>query len=244
MKREYGFVLITYIAMQLSGIIGVPLLSVIGSMLGYPADEIAIKAGAYWIVISFFAALILVLFFLRKEMKENINARGQASIPASIGWAIAGVFLALFSQSLAGAIEQMLGIKQGSENTRQILSLIEQVPLVILVTSIFGPILEEIIFRKIIFGSFYKRFNLVISSLISSVIFGLAHFELSHIILYSAMGLTFAFLYVKTKRIIVPIFAHVAMNTLVVVFQSVNRDDIEKTLKEMENAMGFIGGLL
>ncbi|OOR37436.1 CAAX protease family protein, partial [Bacillus cereus] len=114
----------------------------IGSMLGYPADEIAIKAGAYWIVISFFAALILVLFFLRKEMKENINARGQASIPASIGWAIAGVFLALFSQSLAGAIEQMLGIKQGSENTRQILSLIEQVPLVILVTSIFGPILE------------------------------------------------------------------------------------------------------
>lgn len=244
MKREYWFVIITYIAMQLSSIIGVPILSIIGLNLGYSADEVTIKSGAYWIVISFFAALILVLFFMRKDMKENINARNQATVPVSIGWAVAGVFIALFSQSIAGAIEQMLGIKPGSENTQQILSLIEQVPLVILVTSIIGPILEEIIFRKIIFGTLYKKFNLVISSLISSVIFGLAHFEMEHILLYSAMGFSFAFLYVKTKRIIVPIFAHVAMNTLVVIFQSVYQDDIEKMLKEMENAMAFIGGLL
>ncbi|PLT32455.1 CPBP family intramembrane glutamic endopeptidase [Bacillus sp. V5-8f] len=243
MKREYWFVIITYIAMQLSSIVGVPVLSMIGLNLGYPADEVAIKSGAYWIVISFSAALLFVLYFMRKDIGENAT-RSQASIPASVGWAVAGVFLALFSQSIAGAIEQMLGIKPGSENTQQILSLIEQVPLVIFVSSVMGPILEEIIFRKIIFGSLYKRFNFFISAFISSVIFGLAHFELVHILLYSAMGFTFAFLYVKTKRILVPIFAHVAMNTLVVIFQSVYREDIDKMLREMENAMAFIGGLL
>ncbi|RFU63128.1 CPBP family intramembrane glutamic endopeptidase [Peribacillus glennii] len=244
MKREYWFVIITYIAMQLSTIVGVPILTVIGLKLGYPADEVAMKSGAYWIVISFFVALLLVLFFMREDMKNDVNVRNKASIPVSVGWAIAGVFLALFSQSIAGAIEQMLGIKPGSENTQQILSLIEHVPLVIFVSSVIGPILEEIIFRKIIFGSLYKRFNFFISAFISSVIFGLAHFELVHILLYSAMGFTFAFLYVRTKRILVPIFAHIAMNTLVVVFQSVYRDDIEKMVREMENAMAFIGGLL
>jgi uncharacterized protein len=58
------------------------------------------------------------------------------------------------------------------------------------------------------------------------------------------MGFTFAFLYVKTKHILVPIFAHVAMNTLVVVMQSVYRDDIEKIIREAEGIQNFIGGFL
>jgi uncharacterized protein len=244
LKREYWFVIITYVVMQLSSIVGVPVLAAIGMAMGFSAEDIRVKSGGYWIVFSFFTALVLILYFMRKDMKENIHARNQASMPVSIGWAIAGVFLALFSQSIAGAIERLIGINPGSENTQQILSLIKQVPLVIFVSSIIGPILEELIFRKIIFGSLYKRFNFFISALISSIIFGLAHFELIHILLYSAMGFTFAFLYVRTKRIIVPMFAHIAMNTLVVIFQSVYQDEIEKTLKGMEHVQGFIGGFL
>ena len=56
------------------------------------------------------------------------------------------------------------------------------------------------------------------------------------------MGFTFAFLYVKTNRIIVPIFAHVAMNTLVVVVQSVFKEDIERLIREAEKIQSFIGG--
>ena len=146
-------------------------------------------------------------------MKEHSRSQNQASIPVSIFWSIFGIFLALFAQSIAVMIEQQLGIKPESDNTQEILFVIQQVPLMIIVSSIIGPILEEIIFRKIIFGALYKRFNFVISALISSVIFGLAHMELVHLLLYSAMGFTFAFLYVKTKRILVPIVAHVSMNT-------------------------------
>lgn len=51
------------------------------------------------------------------------------------------------------------------------------------------------------------------------------------------MGLVFAFLYVKTKRIIVPIAAHVAMNTLVAVAQVlVSNEQIQEMIKEAENA--------
>ena len=137
----------------------------------------------------------------------------------SIFWGIVGIFLALFAQSAAASIEYALGIEMGSENTEQIVGLIKTTPLIIFVTSIIGPILEEIVFRKVIFGSLYKRLNFFFAGLISSLIFSIAHGEPEHLILYGAMGFTFAFLYVKTKRILVPIFTHVAMNTIVVVIQ-------------------------
>lgn len=140
--------------MQLSSIVGVPLFMLIGSSTGMTADELQVKSAAYWIVFSFFVALSLILFLMRKDMKEKMDRSTPASIPTSILWAVAGVFLALFAQSIAGYIEQMLGVEPESENTQQLISLIYQVPIVIFVTSVIGPILEEIIFRKIIFGSF------------------------------------------------------------------------------------------
>ncbi|MGE7767761.1 CPBP family intramembrane glutamic endopeptidase [Peribacillus sp. NPDC096540] len=241
MKKEYWFVIITYIAMQLSSIVGVPLFMLIGSSTGMPADELQVKSAAYWIVFSFLIALSLILLLMRKDMREKMDRSTTASIPTSILWAFAGVFLALFAQIIAGIIEHMLGVKTESENTQNLISLIYEVPIVIFVTSVIGPILEEILFRKIIFGSLHKRFNFFISALISSVIFGLAHGELEHLLLYSAMGFTFAFLYAQTGRILVSMSAHIAMNTLVIIFQVVKREDIEKML---DTAQAFIGGLL
>jgi len=229
--------------MQLSSYIGVPLVLFIGTLLGKSTTEMQTLAIPYWLVISFSVTLFIVLFLLRKEYKTNHRSLNAASVPSSISWAIFGVFLALFAQTVAANIELMLGIETGSENTAQIINLIEQFPIVILISSVIGPILEEIVFRKIIFGRLHQRFGFFLSALISSVIFALAHFEPEHVILYSAMGFTFAFLYVKTKRILVPIFAHVAMNTMVVLIQSVFREDLERMIKEAEQIQGFIGGL-
>ncbi|WP_251552163.1 CPBP family intramembrane glutamic endopeptidase [Neobacillus muris] len=238
MKREYWIILIVYIGMQLSSLAGVPLLMLVFPAIGIDRQQ----AVPVWLLFSFLAALLITVILLRKEMR-NFQERGS-SLGQSIQWAISGFFLALFAQYAAAIIETMLGVQTGSENTQEILNLIESFPLAIVVTSIFGPILEEVVFRKIIFGSLYKRYNFFISGLISSVIFALAHMEPEHIILYSAMGFTFAFLYVKTKRIIVPMFAHVTMNTMVVLVQSVYRDDIEKLLKQAEAVQNFIGGFL
>ncbi|WP_419882751.1 lysostaphin resistance A-like protein [Peribacillus sp. B-H-3] len=243
MKREYWFVIITYIAMQLSGFVGVPILMMLGALTGASHHDLQMKSGAYWIVISFLAALVLVLFFMRHDMRESRNSRNQASIPVSIAWAVAGIFLALFSQSIASYLEQLFGISPGSKNTQDILTLIKQVPWVIFVSSVIGPILEEIIFRKIIFGSLHKRYNFFLSALISSFIFGLAHMEFVHILLYTAMGFSFAFLYNKTKRIWVSMFAHVAMNTLVVILQLFSKD-IEKMAQNAKHVQGIIGGFL
>ncbi|KAB2329362.1 CPBP family intramembrane metalloprotease [Cytobacillus depressus] len=243
MKKEFWYILIAYIGMQLSSFIGVPFIVYWGTLYGKSMADMETLAVTSWIVFSFTITLILTLVLLRKEIKASYSMRNTASVGSSIAWAIGGVFLALIAQSIAANIETMIGIEVGSENTQQIIRLIEAAPVVVIISSVIGPILEEIVFRKILFGTLHKRLNFFFSALISSVIFALAHFEFAHILLYSAMGFTFAFLYVKTKRIIVPMFAHVAMNTFVVIIQF-NKDQIENWLKEMEKIQSFIGGFL
>jgi uncharacterized protein len=219
LKKAYWFILITYIGMQLSGIIGVPIVTFFGTLIGKGFNEMAYSAVSIWLVLSFTITLIIILFLLRKEMINPVRGEDALSPLESIFWSIGGIFLSFFAQTVAANIEYWIGIDLGSKNTEQIVDLIKTAPIVIIVTSIIGPILEEIIFRKIIFGVLYKRWNFFIAGLISSLIFAFAHGEPEHLLLYSAMGFTFAFLYVKTKRILVPIFAHVSMNTIVVIMQ-------------------------
>lgn len=244
MKARYWYVILTYVVMQFSGVLGFPLLIKLGV-----GDTLEPKAAenmivAYWTIISFVAALPIVLYLLRIDMKDRHLDRSRSTRWEAFGWAVAGVFMAFTSQIIAANIEMHLfGIEPGSENTQNIMALVKSVPFLIIVVSVIGPILEEIIFRKIIFGSLHKKFNFFISGLLSSLVFAVVHMDFEHILLYTAMGFTFAFLYVKTKRIIVPICAHVAMNTFVVVMQTVFADDIERILKETENLRQmFIGG--
>lgn len=248
MKKEYLYVLLAYITMQLSSFIGMPILFFIATKIGYSPMDAQFYASAYWGIFSFTVALVVILLILRKELTfKGAPLRldtPKASGALSVFWAIAGIFLAFFSQSIAGMIETAIGIQTGSENTQYLVSVISKIPLFIIITSIIGPILEEVVFRKIIFGSLYKRWNFFISALLSSFIFGLVHFEFEHIILYTAMGFTFAFLYAKTQRILVPIVAHVMMNTTVVIMQIVFKDEIEQILRDMEQVQSFIGGLL
>lgn len=245
MKKEYWLILIAYTAMQFLGLIAIPLIAFFGVRSGKTLLEAEMLAVPIWIVASFTVTLLFTLYMLRNDIKDYYLYRhneDKTSKLTMLFWAFAGVFLALFAQSIAIQIEQFFGIKAGSENTQVILKLIEAFPIVIIITSIVGPILEEIVFRKIIFGTLYKRVNFFIAALISSVIFAVAHNELEHTLLYTAMGMVFAFLYIKTKRIIVPIIAHVSMNTFVVLVQSVYYDDINKMLEELEQMQLIIGG--
>jgi uncharacterized protein len=241
LKKEYWFILIAYISMHLSSFIGVPLLTLLGSLFDKTYNEAATFSVSAWLLFSFTLTLIIVLLLLKNEMNGHLRDEQALPLNLSIFWAVCGIPLAFIAQTIAANIEYWLGIEMGSENTQQLVDLIKTAPIVILVTSILGPILEEIVFRKIIFGSLYKRMNFFFAGVISSIIFALAHSEPEHLLLYSAMGLTFAFLYVKTKRILVPIVAHVSMNTIVVVLQ-LNQGRIQQWIEQYEKIQSIIGG--
>ncbi|MFD1708543.1 CPBP family intramembrane glutamic endopeptidase [Siminovitchia sediminis] len=245
MSKTYVYIILTYIAMQISGFIGMPIFYIIGTnYLNLSPEEAEIQATGYWLVFSFLLGLAIVLFLVRKSGKvTKIDKAEPLSIGPSLLLAVAGIFLAFFAQIIAVGIEQAIGVDPGSENTQEILELIELFPMIVLISSIIGPILEEIVFRKVIFGSLYNRMPFGMAAVLSSVIFAFAHMEPVHLILYTAMGFVFAFLYVLTKRIIVPIIAHVMMNTLVVVAQRFIPEDLEQTIQTFIHLERWMGGL-
>ncbi|GEN89230.1 type II CAAX endopeptidase family protein [Oceanobacillus sp. FSL W8-0428] len=233
MTRRYIYVMLTYIIMQISVYLAVPLL-----VLVFHADPVL--ANIYWAVFSFAAGLVIVLWLLRPDMQVRAHP-DAAGAGAIIVWSVLGIIMALLAQGLAATIElEVFGIDPGSENTQVLMDLARIAPIFIILPAIFAPILEEIIFRKIIFGSLYKKMNFFFAAFISSLIFAVIHLDFLHILVYTAMGFVFAFLYVQTKRIIVPIIVHAGMNTLVVVAQLTL--DPEKIQQQLEQTILFFGG--
>lgn len=131
------------------------------------------------------------------------------------------VFLVFLGQSIGAIIERSLGIQTSSENTEAIIKLTEIAPIMILATVLLGPILEEFVFRRVVFGSIVQTQNFWVAGLISSIIFALIHFDFTHIILYTISGLIFAFLYFKTRRLLTSIIAHMLLNGFVTIVQMV-----------------------
>lgn len=227
MTRRYWYVILTYIIVQFSGEVGAMLFENIFSIP-------LIDALVYWLVFSFAVGTAITLYLVWPEFKME-STRDAATGSGILKWAIGGLFMAYFAQYVAALIQIfVLGIDAGSENTMAIMEVARAAPIFILLPAIFAPVLEEIIFRKIIFGSLYKRMNFFLAGLLSALIFGFIHGEPQNILLYASMGYVFAYLYVKTKRIIVPIIVHAAMNTITVIVQySIDPEELRRQLEQL-----------
>ncbi|MFC0525821.1 lysostaphin resistance A-like protein [Pontibacillus salicampi] len=256
MPKRYWYTIVVYVLMQFSGAIGMPLLAF---LFGYDVDFSGIEPFLQslrelpgnqsttlivtWNLISFSVALIVILLLLRPDMRDTSLKRDEISLGKIVLWSVIGIFLSYSAQIVASLIELALGIPQASANTQNLMNIAKSAPIFIIIITIIAPILEELIFRKIIFGSIYKRTNFFVGALISSLIFAVVHQDLTHTLKYAAMGFVFAFLYVKTKRIIVPIIAHMAMNLIVVLIQfMISPEQLEQMEKQLENAQAIILG--
>lgn len=138
----------------------------------------------------------------------------KATLPKAIGWGVLGFFMVLLGQAIGASIESAYGVKEASENTETIKMISNVAPIMLLPTVIFGPILEELVFRRVIFGSLIQKQNFWISALLSGIFFAIIHLDFPHILLYTICGFIFAFLYYKTKRLITSIIAHMMLNSL------------------------------
>lgn len=218
------YVLLTYIICQLSVFLLIfipPLKDTLLQLFSSASEQDQlIKLSAWWSTISFSVAFI-VSFILISRNKQfwNIFKGEKASIGVSIGWGVIGFFLVFLGQTIGAYIELALGIDVVSENTEAIMNVTKVAPIMIVATVFLGPVLEELVFRRVIFGSIMQNYNFWIASIISAIVFAAIHMDFTHILLYTICGMIFAFLYHKTKRIITPIIAHILLNGFITFIQ-------------------------
>ncbi|MFX3616415.1 MAG: lysostaphin resistance A-like protein [Sporolactobacillus sp.] len=169
---------------------------------------------AYTII--FLTTLILTLLLLLPDRRMVRSSR--ASLASSAAWAIFGIFALFALQSIVGVINTfLLGQPMQSTHTTDVVDLTRYSPIFIFTASIIGPILEEVVFRKIFFGSLRQRMPFILAASISSLVFALFHQDLPHLLVYFVIGLFLCFVYDRTKRIGVTMFMHAGMNAIVLI---------------------------
>ncbi|MBU0278097.1 MULTISPECIES: CPBP family intramembrane glutamic endopeptidase [unclassified Gemella] len=179
-----------------------------------------------------FLAAVIIIFFTSKYKINSIEKEGSKyNILMSIFFSILG-FLAMYLLQICIGIllqifSKIFGFEVASQNTADIVKIIKKIPIFSIYVLILAPILEELVFRKIIFGylydilySKYEWIRFLFAAVLSGILFAIPHDGFSPVmLLYIALSILFCFLYKITGRISVSIIAHSLMNLVVVLAQ-------------------------
>lgn len=133
-------------------------------------------------------------------------------------------FLCLFVMCLAAMyvfniigtmINFVIGMLTGNMNLNPLNSVIGDIDLLptILIAGIVAPIVEELVFRKVLLDRLRKYGDLV-AVLVSGLCFGLYHGNIAQFLYASALGFIFAYVVIRTGRIRYSIALHICINIL------------------------------
>jgi len=96
----------------------------------------------------------------------------------------------------------------------------------ILGSGIIGPILEELVFRGIVYNKL-KSFNKPITSIIiTSIIFSIMHTSLLNIPYAFILSLVLIYIYEKNKTLKAPILLHISANTIIILLMPIILNNI------------------
>ena len=199
------------------GVIG----GIIGSMFG------ALYGGGYmsWTISIALvtASLLTILLFIvsrflliKSQWLEKPDFIAEIN-PARLRWWLAPVMLiATFAGAVStGCLGEAWGVKDTLEDTMRGLA---TNPIGVLTIVLIGPLSEEIIFRHgMLGGMLRRRVNPWIAILVSSLLFGIIHWNPIQILFASALGVMLGILYTKSQSIVPSLLYHIINNGIAVV---------------------------
>lgn len=154
--------------------------------------------------------LFVVIFSLKNEiLKYDLNLLKDRGL---YYWSFKGIQYGIYTHALGTVL-----FGKTSTTPETLLSAYPVIPLYIVIT---GPIIEEIVFRKIIFGNLHKKINFYWASSLSSLLYAAIHFNLERLFTYTILGVFFCYIYKKSRMITSTIMAHFALNFIALVVQS------------------------
>lgn len=166
-------------------------------------------SGSTQIILTFLALYLLSYkksgFALLGFAKDNFKKMALIGIGASIiGYLLIGLM-----HRLRGDYD--IAISLMIENTQKHSSFPEYI-VYFFVIAIWAPVIEEIIFRGILYAPYRKRYGAFLAIILNALFFTTIHLSLSIEALF--IGILFAALYEKTESIIATISAHSGYNLL------------------------------
>ncbi len=185
------------------------------SLLLFPAACALLAPVIVWILPNREMLTILGAFFVigLLGVVVAIAPLGRAAVPAlglrPVSWKYL-VFGPLATLALSVVVSQ-LGIEP--QGMKQVLDFVpKQVVLSLLLLAVLAPLVEELVFRGLIYGWIAGRWGTMAGFIVSSLAFAAAHFEPAHIVLVLPLGLLFGWMRRRTDSLLPSLVAHILNN--------------------------------
>lgn len=187
--------------------------------------------GMMGVLLNFFSALFSLIFalILFKDFIKDSWDCFKEKLFENTAWSLTIGIGTLYLLSIASNIIINLFINtstHGAANQDLFETYLSHgIVLMVIQSVIFAPILEELLFRGLVFRSL-RKYNKILAHLVSSFIFGFLHIysglfagditQIFYLLSYGAMGFAFSFAYEKKGTICVPILVHMLNNFIAV----------------------------
>ena len=156
-----------------------------------------------------------VLFYLMRKIEKQEFEKKSLSLKKFLLY-LSITFTLMWIGNMVGlAITSAIGSLFHTEITNPVQTLIgsTDIWLNMILISVLGPIFEEIFFRKFLIDRTIK-YGARVSIILSAVIFGFFHGNLSQFFYAFLLGGFFAYVYIRTGKIIYTIILHIIVNLM------------------------------
>lgn len=155
-----------------------------------------------------------IIFLMFKKIPVTINQEKKKMKPLHILAAFCIAYaLMYFSNVIGNIITSVISVFKGSAVDNVIANVAAELnlPILFFLTVICAPLMEELMFRKMLIDRTYK-YGEGVSIVFSGLTFGLFHGNLNQFAYAFSLGVFFGFIYVKTKNIVYPVILHMLIN--------------------------------
>ena len=167
-----------------------------------PNREMLTVLGAFFLI-----GLLAVIVAVAPLGKAAFPALGLR--PANWKYPVFGALGTLF---LSVAVSQ-IGIEpQGMKQVIDVVREPHELILSLLLLSVLAPVVEELVFRGLLYGWIAGRWSGTPALIVSSLAFAAAHWEPAHIILVLPLGFLFGWLRRRTDSLLPSLFSHIMNN--------------------------------
>ena len=167
-----------------------------------PNREMLTVLGAFFLI-----GLLAVIVAVAPLGKAAFPALGLR--PANWKYPVFGALGTLF---LSVAVSQ-IGIEpQGMKQVIDVVREPHELILSLLLLSVLAPVVEELVFRGLLYGWIAGRWGGTPALIVSSLAFAAAHWEPAHIILVLPLGFLFGWLRLRTDSLLPSLFSHIVNN--------------------------------
>lgn len=221
-KRRLGWIDLSFI---LVGIVIMYVLLTLGTVLimkHWPYEQILLYASAFMTQLSF----VFLLWVLKRKRSWEWTVFGWKTISMKKIFPIVFKFYGLIW--VFNIVYAIILYQNGltPPETDVYTKLLEQstwyvVILNIILAGILAPLVEETLFRGVIFGSLQAYFGKWTSAVLSSIIFSGLHFQLYGLVPRFILGMALVYLYDKYKSLYPSIVLHAVNNIVAILLSAV-----------------------